>query len=736
MASEPTTPRRVTRYGVFQRLGAARGGKIPMVLQLTPTDCGAACLAMVLEHLGKRLPMDEVRAAVGAGKHGVTAKRIVEAAERFGLRARGVKVELDKIGYLPPGTILHWEMNHFVVLESVQRDGVRIMDPAVGARRISRAELSKLFTGVALLTEPSERFIPEEKRPRTRLARYKSWLFSTPGYFSRIVWASLLLQVVALAAPLVMGLIVDRIVPRRDQHLLELVAAGLCVMLSFHFLTTLLRSHLLLHLRTYIDAEMSLQFLEHLLDLPFKFFQERSAGDLMMRLSSGSQIRELLTSGAMSALLDGVMVLLYFVMLVVAAPTLGLIALGFALVEVLLYLSVGRRNRELMAEQLTTQAKLSGFQVEMLAGIESVKAMGAESRVTDRWTDLYVSVLNTALDKGRLGANFGTLMGTLSFLGPLTLLLVGAHMVLQGELSVGTMLALSSLGSGFLGPISSLVGTAMQLQTLQSYMARVEDVLDAPTERKLEGASNGDLRGEISVDNVGFRYTADGPLVVSEVSLRVAPGECVAIVGSSGSGKSTLARLLAGLYLPTAGDIAYDGVPLSRWDPPALRKRLGMVTQDTRLFAAPIRENISLLDASVPLEEIEAAAKLAQIHADIDVLPMGYDTVLSDGGSSLSGGQRQRLALARAVLHKPAILVLDEATSALDTLTERRIQQALSSLQCTRVLIAHRLSTVIDADRIVVLDKGRIAAIGKHAELLETSDLYRALYSAQAQTTA
>jgi ATP-binding cassette subfamily B protein len=460
--------------------------------------------------------------------------------------------------------------------------------------------LGKLFTGVALLLEPSASFLPEDRRPRTRWARYKGWLFSVPGYWPRIVTASLLLQLVALAGPIVMGLTVDRIVPRRDVHLLELMAAGLCMMVSFQFLTTLLRSHLLLHLRTYIDAEMSLQFLEHMLDLPFKFFQERSTGDLVMRLSSGAQIRELLTSGAMSAVLDGAMVLLYFVMLVIAAPLLGVLALVIALLQVAVYLRVGRRNRELMAEQLASQAKLSGFQVEMLAGIESVKAMGAESRVAERFSELYVTVLNTSLDKGRLSANFGTVMGMLNYVGPIALLLCGANMVLNGALSVGSMLALSSLGAGFLGPIGSLVGTGMQLQTLQGYMARIEDVLDAKTERRLDASRTAaELSGRIELDRVAFRYTADGPLVVSDISLRIEPGECVAIVGSSGSGKSTLLNILGCLDTPSRGRYRLGGRDvqgLSDDERARLRNRqIGFVFQSFQLLhRATAQSNVAL----------------------------------------------------------------------------------------------------------------------------------------------
>jgi ABC-type bacteriocin/lantibiotic exporter with double-glycine peptidase domain len=731
-SAEPPSGRRVLKFSPFAALGARRRTRVPVILQLTPTDCGAACLAMTLEHFGAKLPIDEIRLAVGSGKLGVNAKSIVEAARGFGLRARAVKVDPDKLKFLGAGSILHWEMNHFVVFESVQRGYIRVIDPAVGPRRIPLADVGRMLTGVAMVFEPTLQLLAEDKRPKTRWARYKRWIFGVPGYWPRILAASLALQIVALAAPGLMGVTVDKIVPRQDYHLLQLIAAGVLMIASFQFLAGFLRGHLLLHLRTYIDAEMALELLEHLLDLPYAFFQQRSAGDILMRLGSGSQIRELLTSGAMAALLDGTLVIVYFVLLVIAAPLLGVVALGIAIVQGAVFVLVGRRNAELMAEQLATQAKLSGFQVEMLAGIESVKSMGAEERMTTRWAALYVDTLNISLEKGRLLTSFSTLVGSFSFLGPISLVMLGAKMVLDGELSLGSMLALAALGSGFLGPVNTLVSTAMQLQLLSGFMARIEDVLDSPTDRRREASGRGKrLTGALELSRVSFRYDPKSALVVDDVSFSVAPGELVAIVGASGSGKSTLARLLAGLYRPISGRVAYDGVPLEQWDPPELRRQLGMVTQDTRLFGATVRDNIAMLDPEVPLDRVEAAARIAHIHEDVMELPMGYDTLLADGGTSLSGGQRQRIALSRALLMDPVVMVLDEATSALDTVTERKIQGELKALRCTRIVIAHRLSTVVDADRIIVLERGKVLDIGPHTELVERCPTYRALVQAQ-----
>jgi ABC-type bacteriocin/lantibiotic exporter with double-glycine peptidase domain len=716
------------------RLVPRKPGRIPIILQLTPTDCGAACLSMALEHFGRKLPIEEVRVAVAATR-GVSGRQLLEGARRFGLRARGVKIEPDKLRYLPPGSILHWELNHFVVLESVGRGELRIADPAVGHRRVPMADVERMFTGVALLLEPSAQFLTEDKRPKTRMARYRRWIFGVQGYWSRILSGSLLLQLIALALPGVMGVVVDKVVPQQDYDLLQLIAAGLLMAVGFQFLMGFLRSNLLLHLRTHIDLRMTLEFLEHLLDLPYAFFQQRSVGDIVMRLSSSAQIRDLLTSGAMAAMLDGAMVVIYFGLLVAAAPLLGAIALGVAALQGLLLVRAGRLHAELTAEQLATQAKLSGFQVEMLAGMESVKSMGAEQRMTARWSDLYVDVLNTALAKGRLMNSFGAVVGAVAFAGPMAVVLTGAKLVLDGELSLGTMLALTSLASGFLGPVNTLVNTAMQLQQLRSYMSRLEDVLDSETERRhdLEGRGRR-IEGAVELERVAFSYDAGGALVLDDVSLRITPGELVAVVGASGSGKSTLARLIAGLYRPMSGRVCFDGVDAQQWDPPDLRRQLGMVTQDTRLFAATIRDNIGMLDPSVPLEKIELAAQRACIDTEIGAQPMGFDTLLADGGASLSGGQRQRLALARALVHEPAVLVLDEATSSLDTVTEKRVQQELAQLRCTRVVIAHRLSTIIDADRIVVLERGRVVGVGPHAALLASCEPYAKLVAAQART--
>ena len=707
---------------------------IPFLQQTTRADCGAACMTMVLASYGKQVPMREVRDVMGVARDGADARQLLAAADWYRLRARAVRVtELENLESLPSRSILHWQFHHFVVLERTTNEGALIVDPAVGRRLVEWNELRTAFTGIAITLEPAAGFTSEERR-HGGVMRYFRQLLHESSTLTRVLGTSLLIQALALALPFLTRLVVDRVIPRGDAGLLTILSAGLAAVVGFHFLNTFVRARLLLRLRVQLESRITLDFLDHLVDLPYACVQQRSAGDLMARLNSNATVREILTSGALSGALDGTLVSLYLIIVLAVNPMLGLIVLALGALRVTLFLALRRRHQELMSKALQVEAKSRSYQVEMLSGIETLKSLGAERRAVEHWSNLFADELNVAVERGRLSATFDSLLAALSIASPLVILLYGALEVMRGDLTLGTMLAVSALAAGFFAPLSTLVSTALQMQMLGSYFERIDDVLDAPPEQE-RGVKlvKPRLAGRITLESVSFRYSPTAPLVVDDVSLDIDAGSFVALVGPSGAGKTTLAHLLVGLYRPTSGRILYDGIDLRELDLRAVRSQMGIVNQQPYLFGGSIASNLSLADPALPRERLIEAARLAQIHDDIVEMPLGYDSLLGDGGLSVSGGQRQRLALARALVPRPAILLLDEATSSLDTATERRIQEELAKLRCTRIVIAHRLSTVRAADLILVMDHGVVVERGSHDELMGRRGRYEELVAVQIQ---
>jgi ABC-type bacteriocin/lantibiotic exporter with double-glycine peptidase domain len=717
-----------SRFPALNMLAALGKGKIPFVQQLSEIECGAASLTMVLGYYGRHVSLDEVREVLGPGRDGVTALGIINAAEYFGLRGRGVRVDLDELELLERGTILHWKFSHFVVLDRVRDDSVEIVDPAIGRRRVPMEEFSRSFTGVALDFEPGDDFRTEKRRAGGVWAFAKRLMLEYKSVLFQVLIVTAFLQLVALSVPLLTSLIVDRVLPRGDHSLLKVVGVGLMGVVAFQFASQFLRSHLLLALRTRIDSRMQLSFLDHLASLPYPFFQIRSAGDLLQRLQSNSQVREILTSSALSALLDGMLVVVYLVILVVASPLLAGLAVGIGVLYLAVFFLSRGPKRELASQMISKGARSSSHLIEMLSGMDTLKSLGAEQRSTEAWSHLFVDELNASIKQGKLDAIVAASMQTIGFASPLVMLVAGGMQVLDGDLSLGNMLALTSVAAGFLTPLAALVDTALQLTLVASYVERIDDVLKAAPEQErgtIKPARR--LSGNITLNRVSFRYSPLAPLVLKEVSVDIPPGIMVGIVGKSGAGKSTMLQILAGLQQPTSGRVLYDGHSLNDFDLRSVRQQLGVVTQNPMLFGGTVRANIGLCDPQAPFEELVRAATAACVHEEILQMPLGYDTPLTDRGASLSGGQRQRLALARALLGRPAALILDEATSALDGITERGVQKELAKLRCTRIVIAHRLSTIRDADLILVMEDGALVEQGDHAHLMSLGGLYASL---------
>ncbi|MEW6472631.1 MAG: peptidase domain-containing ABC transporter [Actinomycetota bacterium] len=708
-----------------------RRRRVPLVPQMELGDCGAACLAMVLAYHGRVVRLEELRMETGTDRDGVGAVAILEAARRYGLSARGVAADVGSLGHLPRGSILHWDFDHFVVFEGADRRGVDVVDPAVGRRRVPMDTFRHSFTGVALVFEPTEDFAAGRGHAAGTW-RYVRPLLGQSRSLGRVLVASVVIRVLAVAFPILTGLVVDEIAPSRDRHLLTVVAVAMLAVVLYQLLAAVVRAQLLLQLRTHLDVRLTTTFVEHLVRLPYSFFLRRSAGDLMMRLQSNSEVREILTTGALAAVLDGTLATGYLVALFVVDATLGALVLGLGVLQVAVLVGSWRRHQRLMAESLEVESRSQSYTYELLAGVETLKAMGAETRAAERWQGFFAEEINATLARGRLTAWIEALTGTLEIGSPLVILVFGAFRVLDGDLSLGAMLAATALAVGFLEPLGALVEGALPMAVTRSYMERLNDVLDTPQEQAGETVVPAPrLAGHVVAENLSFRYSPRTPPVVVDVSLEVRPGQQLGIAGRSGAGKSTLAHLLLGLYPPTSGRILFDGLDLTTLEVRSVRRQLGIVTQRPYLFGASIAENIAFNAPGAGLDEIMDAARLACVHDDIMALPLGYETLLGDGGSSLSGGQQQRIALARALVHRPAILLLDEATSDLDSLTERRIFEQLAGLRCTTIVIAHRLSTIRHADTILVMEAGRVTERGTHDDLVALGGAYSDLVAAQ-----
>jgi ABC-type bacteriocin/lantibiotic exporter with double-glycine peptidase domain len=704
-----------------------------VLLQLSAVECGAACLAMLLCYYGRKTTVSEVRHRCQVGRDGLSALDIVNAARNYGLRVRAVSLQEDDLRLVSLPAIVHWEFNHFLIVEHASSRWVEVVDPALGRRQMSTEAFFTGFTGIVLMLEPGVQFERTGPARSLTLGSYaRSYLKLAPLSLAQILGASLALQLFGLLVPLLTAIVIDQVIPFRLTDALTLLAVGLLMVLVAQVVLMLLRASVLLYLQTRVDTQMLLGFFEQLLSLPLRFFQQRSSGDMLACLSSNLVIRDTVSNQLISTILDGSFVLTYLFILFKSSFFFGVVVLVIGLVEMGVLLASTRLIRPLAKQELLTQGKFQGYAAEALVGITTLKAAGAEQRALERWTNLFFEQMNVSVRRTYLSALVDLAVTNLRALAPLLLLVIGTMQVLDGALQAGTMLALVTLASGFLTPLGSLVASGQRLQLVRSHLERVADVLKAEPEQAVQSVTPPPrLKGHVRLQNVSFQYDPHSPLVLYDINVAIRPGQKVAIVGRTGSGKTTLGMLLLGLYLPTTGDIFYDHLPLRSLNYQAVRAQFGVVTQGSTLFSGTIRENIALNHPAMPIEQVIQAASAAAIHEEILQMPMEYETFVAEGGSALSGGQRQRLALARALANQPVILLLDEATSALDVVTEQIVERHLRALACTQIVIAHRLSTIRNADLILVLDQGTVMERGTHAELLSQHGSYAQLIQSQ-----
>lgn len=707
--------------------------QVPVILQMNEVECGLACLAMIFSYHGRKTSISELRTTYGVSRDGLSASNLVKAARRTGMIARAISLQKNDFKHVTFPAIIHWQFNHFLVVERWTQSKVTVVDPANGRRQLTEEEFNRGFTGIVMMFEPGLDFQRRHTQSSLTLGTYaKQAMRQAPGAIIQVVIASLIFQAFGLIPAFMTKMVIDQIVPLRLNSAMTLLGAGMIMLVISQGFISLLREWLLIYVRARIDTHMMLGFFQHLLTLPYSFFQQRSSGDLLTRMGSNTVIRDTLSSQVVSTLLDSSTVVIYLCILLVQSLPFAIITLMLGLLQVILLLCAYRTIADLAAQELAAQGKSQGYMAEAMTGIATLKAAGAEHSAHERWANLFFDQLNISVRRSYVSNIMSTLMLVLKLAAPFTLLWVGASEVLSGTISIGTMLALTALSSAFLSPLSSLVSSGQQLQIVQAHLDRLSDIMTAPAEQNEEEVQiPPKLSGTISLENVSFRYSAETPNILQSITLKIHTGQKVAIVGRTGSGKSTLGRLLLGLYIPTEGAIYYDGIPLNSLHYQEVRRQFGVVLQESAIFSGSIMHNIILNNPEMPKEDAVQAAQMADIHDDILKMPLAYETLVAEGGGALSGGQRQRLSLARAIAHHPSILLLDEATSNLDVVTEQRVAQNLEQLPCTQIIIAHRLSTIRHADLILVMDQGRIVESGSHQELLLINGYYTNLVKQQ-----
>jgi NHLM bacteriocin system ABC transporter peptidase/ATP-binding protein len=699
--------------------------RTPTVLQMEAVECGAAALAIVLAFFGRRVPLEELRVACGVSRDGSKASNVVKAARAFGLEAKGFKKEPAALRSLAPPMILHWNFNHFVVLEGFGKRQVYLNDPASGPRSVSAEELDQAFTGVVMTFRPGPGFQPGGEAP-SLYGSLRSRLHGARAALAFALLTGLALVIPGLAAPAFYKVFVDEVLMAGHSEWMTPLAALMLAAALVAGALVWLQQASLLRLETKMALAGSSRFLWHVLRLPLEFFNQRFAGDISSRVAINDQVAGLLSRDLASNALGVVVLVFYAALMLRYDVLLTFVGLAIVSLNVAALRFVSRRRVDGNRRLLQDRGKLLATAIGGLQMIETLKAMGSESDLFARWAGHQAKVVNGRQRLERDSQLLGAVPPTLAALNTAVILCLGGLGVIHGRLTIGALVAFQLLMAALMAPVERLVGLGGQLQTVEGEMNRLDDVLryqpDPAISRQgsepLPAAWPVRLSVRLELRHLTFGYSRLDPPLIEDFSLVLRPGSRVALVGGSGSGKSTIAKLVTGLYEPWAGEILFDGRPRGEVPRLLLVSSLAVVDQSIFLFEGSVRENLTLWDATVPQPELIAAAKDACIHDVIAARAGGYESEVQEDGVNFSGGQRQRLEIARALVGRPSLLVLDEATSALDPATESAIDQNLRRRGVTCLIVAHRLSTIRDADEIVVLHQGKVVQRGTHQALM------------------
>ncbi|SFD27595.1 ATP-binding cassette, subfamily B, RaxB [Collimonas sp. OK412] len=696
---------------MLNRLSFGLAPALPLMLQTEATECGLACVGMVAGYHGYRTDLATLRRRFPVSLKGSTLRDLIAIAGQLELATRPLKLDLEDLAQLKLPCILHWNLNHFVVLQEVGPRSATVYDPAFGIRKLPMEEVAKSFTGVALELWPNPGFKQAEVKQTVRLRALLGRVTGLYRSFSQILLLSLALEVFAVVSPFFLQWVIDNVLVSADRDLLTTLALGFGLLMLMQQAVNIARSWVLMYMSTTLNVQWQANVLTHLLRLPVAYFEKRHLGDVVSRFGAVGAIQHTLTTSFLEAILDGVMTVVTLVLMFIYSPLLVWVAIG----AMALY-GLGRWAwfaplRHATEEQIIHAAKQQSHFLETIRGVKTIKLFQRQDERRASWLSLLVDQVNADLRTQKLNLLYKSLNGVLFGIENILIIWLGARMVMDGNFTVGVLMAFNAYKGQFDSRVSSLIDKFVEVKMLQLQGERLADIVLQQPETahgRLVGEQEAPLTPSLEVRGLRFRYAEQEPYVLDGVSFRIAAGESVAIVGPSGGGKTTLINILLGILAPTQGEVLIGGQSVSHVGLDALRRMIGTVLQDDVLFAGSLADNISFFDPQADHAWIAECARLAAIHHDIAAMPMGYNTLVGDMGTILSGGQKQRVLLARALYKRPQILFLDEATSHLDIEREHLVNAAIKSINITRVIVAHRPETINSADRVINLAGGKV----------------------------
>lgn len=710
--------------------------RVPVVMQLEALECGAACLAMILAYYDKWIPLEQIRTDCGVSRDGSNAANVLKAARHYGLDAKGYRYEPQALrdhGSFP--CIIHWNFNHFVVLNGFRGNKASINDPARGTYLVSMEDFDSSFTGVCLQFEPTEAFAPSGK-PRSMLSFAAKRLKGTGAAVVFTVLTGVITSLMGVISPAFSRVFLDRLLTGQNPAWVMPFLLLLAAFDLIQILMSALQSIYSLRLNGKMAAVGNATYMWKVLNLPLEFFSQRMAGDIQGRQASNANIANTLIGTFAPLALNTVMMVFYFVVMLRYSWVLTLVGISSLAVNAMVSAYISKKRVNLTRVSMRDGAKLASTTVAGIEMIETIKASGAENGFFGKWSGYQASVNTQQVKFQKLNQYLGMIPQFVSSLANNLVLLIGVLLTMRGQFTVGMIMAFQGFLSSFMGPATTLVSAGQTLQEMRTQMERIDDVMEYPTnsvfaENTGDSGEYGKLKGSVELKNIEFGYSPLAKPLIKGFDLKLAPGMSVAIVGSSGCGKSTVAKLISGLYQPWSGEILFDGKPMSQIDKSVFNGSLAVVDQDIILFEDTIANNIKMWDDSIEDFEMILAARDAQLHDDIMQRPGGYRHRLIEGGKDFSGGQRQRMEIARVLAQDPTIIIMDEATSALDAKTEYEVVRAIRQRGITCIVVAHRLSTIRSCDEIIVMQSGSVVGRGTHSELMESCPFYHELIASE-----